>query len=87
MGSSKAMYDSDPKEQIIDIRYYFHIICLFSQFREHDIPFETRVCIDNKLFVGLWYDVTGRDKSTNSPIITKNDQVIEPPDPTVGLLM
>lgn len=53
------------------------------KFREYDVPFETRVCIDSHIFVGLWYNVIGRDESTHKPSIARNEYLVDPPDATV----
>ncbi|PIC54700.1 hypothetical protein B9Z55_003843 [Caenorhabditis nigoni] len=45
-GTSDAQLDGDILNQIVDIR-------------EYDVPFHMRVSIDEKIFVGLWYDVKG----------------------------
>ncbi|EFO95728.1 hypothetical protein CRE_13961 [Caenorhabditis remanei] len=43
---SVDLIDGDILNQIVDIR-------------EYDVPFHMRVSIDEKIFVGLWYDVKG----------------------------
>ncbi|VDK25182.1 unnamed protein product, partial [Anisakis simplex] len=50
--------------------------------REHDVPYEMRVCIDEKLFVGSWYQVVGRD-SNRRPSIKPHPTLIDQPDPVV----
>ncbi|UMM15271.1 hypothetical protein L5515_002763 [Caenorhabditis briggsae] len=45
-GTSDAQLNGDILNQIVDIR-------------EYDVPFHMRVSIDEKIFVGLWYDVKG----------------------------
>ena len=45
-----------------------------------------RVCIDEKFFVGLWYTVIGRDVDTQRPIIKRNEDLIDQPDPVVCLI-
>ncbi|VIO96069.1 DNA polymerase family B, exonuclease domain containing protein [Brugia malayi] len=50
--------------------------------REHDLPYQMRVCIDLEVFVGLWYRVTGRDLD-RKPKITRHPTLIDPPEPVV----
>lgn len=60
----------DIKERIIDIR-------------EYDLPYQMRMCIDKKIFVGLWYTVQGRNPLTKLPSIKRNENLVDPPDPVV----
>ncbi|VDK84402.1 unnamed protein product [Litomosoides sigmodontis] len=70
LGSRKVVFDEgDVLEKIIDMR-------------EHDIPYQMRVCIDLEVFVGLWYRVTGRDFD-RKPKITRHPTLIDPPEPIV----
>lgn len=55
----------------------------YMRFREYDLPYHMRVCIDEKLFVGRWYDIMGRDPLTNLPSIKPNTEKIDPPEPMV----
>lgn len=50
-------------------------------FREHDVPHHVRVSIDSNIFCGTWYSVRGR--GNEPPLITKKDDMIEPPEPIV----
>ncbi|KAI1730437.1 DNA polymerase family b, exonuclease domain-containing protein [Ditylenchus destructor] len=70
MGATEKARDGEVYEQIIDIR-------------EHDLPYHMRVCIDKRIFVGLWYTVRGRSPTTNLPLIERNTEVVDPPDPVV----
>ncbi|CAO4363568.1 unnamed protein product [Caenorhabditis nigoni] len=58
-GTSDAQLDGDILNQIVDIR-------------EYDVPFHMRVSIDRKIFVGLWYDVTGFGRK-EVPTIKRKD--------------
>ncbi|CAL7943087.1 unnamed protein product [Xylocopa violacea] len=49
--------------------------------REYDIPHHVRVSIDMKIFCGSWYTV--KTRGNDVPIITKRDDIVEPPDPIV----
>lgn len=69
-GVNKVTLEGDPIEQIIDIR-------------EYDLPYHMRVCIDEKIFVGLWYTICGCDPSDQKPKITRNTELIVAPDPVV----
>ncbi|KAI6196280.1 DNA polymerase epsilon catalytic subunit A [Aphelenchoides besseyi] len=70
MGCDTGNQFGEPHEQITDIR-------------EYDLPYHMRVCIDNKIFAGLWYDVVGLDERTRKPTITRNVDIVEPFDPVV----
>ena len=48
-------------------------------FREYDIPYHIRVSIDNKIFVGSWYNVKIRGIGIQ-PDIIKNSELLEIPD-------
>ncbi|VDN01879.1 unnamed protein product [Thelazia callipaeda] len=50
--------------------------------REHDLPYQMRVCIDLEVCVGLWYRVTGRDLS-RKPKIIRHPTLIDPPEPII----
>jgi len=52
---------------------------LLVDIREHDVPYHVRVSIDKSIYVGSWYQVKSRG-STEPPIITKRDDLIERPD-------
>ncbi|CAB3408448.1 unnamed protein product [Caenorhabditis bovis] len=59
-GNSKTeSQDGDILSQIVDIR-------------EYDVPFHMRVSIDEKIFVGLWYDVKGIGPN-RIPVIKRKD--------------
>ncbi|KOC70592.1 DNA polymerase epsilon catalytic subunit A [Habropoda laboriosa] len=62
------MQTIDFKDNILDIR-------------EYDVPHHVRMSIDMKIFCGSWYSV--RTRGSEVPIITKRDDIIEPPDPIV----
>ena len=47
--------------------------------REHDMPLHVRVSIDKSIFVGSWYDVVCKG-SSEQPVITKREDLIERPD-------
>ncbi|KAM3720644.1 DNA polymerase epsilon catalytic subunit [Dirofilaria immitis] len=69
-GSREAQSDEGGVlEKIIDLR-------------EHDLPYQMRVCIDIEVFVGLWYRVTGRDYD-RKPKITRHPTLIDPPEPII----
>lgn len=70
MGTFRAEQEGEVFEYIIDIR-------------EFDLPYHMRVCIDEKIFVGLWYSICGRDPETQQPSIKRNTALVEPPDPIV----
>uniref|UniRef100_A0A1I7UZR9 DNA polymerase epsilon catalytic subunit n=1 Tax=Caenorhabditis tropicalis TaxID=1561998 RepID=A0A1I7UZR9_9PELO len=57
--SGDSQLDGDILNQIVDIR-------------EYDVPFHMRVSIDEKIFVGLWYDVKGIGPN-RVPTIRKKD--------------
>lgn len=42
-----------------------------------------RVCIDERIFVGLWYTVQGKNPKTKLPSIKRNMNIVDPPDPVV----
>ncbi|XP_076247642.1 DNA polymerase epsilon catalytic subunit 1 [Calliopsis andreniformis] len=65
----------DQKKQTID--FTDNILDI----REYDVPHHVRVSIDMKIFCGSWYSVKTRGHDV--PIITKRDDIIEPPDPIV----
>ncbi|KZC07383.1 PREDICTED: DNA polymerase epsilon catalytic subunit A [Dufourea novaeangliae] len=65
----------DPKKQIID--FTDNILDI----REYDVPHHVRVSIDMKIFCGNWYSVKTRGNET--PIITRREDIIEPPEPIV----
>uniref|UniRef100_A0A915CMU3 DNA polymerase epsilon catalytic subunit n=1 Tax=Ditylenchus dipsaci TaxID=166011 RepID=A0A915CMU3_9BILA len=69
-GGTRKVQDVDVNEHIVDIR-------------EYDLPYHMRVCIDKRLFVGLWYTVMGRDPCTLLPSIVRNTELVDPPDPVV----
>ncbi|KAL3088186.1 hypothetical protein niasHS_008047 [Heterodera schachtii] len=69
-GAGKTHFDDGPLEQIVDIR-------------EYDLPFDMRVCIDQQFFVGQWYTVLGRDPTTKKPSISRNEALVDPPEPVV----
>jgi len=50
-------------------------------FREHDVPHHVRVSIDANIFCGIWYSVKSR--GSEPPIITRKEDMIEPPEPIV----
>lgn len=50
-------------------------------FREYDVPHHVRVSIDTNIFCGSWYSVKSR--GTEPPIITRQEDMIEPPEPIV----
>uniref|UniRef100_A0A914D6Q0 DNA polymerase epsilon catalytic subunit n=1 Tax=Acrobeloides nanus TaxID=290746 RepID=A0A914D6Q0_9BILA len=68
LGSAQYENMREVYQEIIDIR-------------EYDLPYHMRVCIDEKFFVGLWYTVIGRDVDTQRPIIKRNEDLIDQPDP------
>uniref|UniRef100_A0AC34GQD3 DNA polymerase epsilon catalytic subunit n=1 Tax=Panagrolaimus sp. ES5 TaxID=591445 RepID=A0AC34GQD3_9BILA len=70
LGAFRADKEGEVFEYIIDIR-------------EYDLPYHMRVCIDEKIFVGLWYSVCGRNTATQLPSIKRNDDIIDPPEPIV----
>lgn len=39
-----------------------------------------RVCIDKKIFAGLWYTIVAKDPQTNIPLIIKNEDIVNPPE-------
>ncbi|KYN13843.1 PREDICTED: DNA polymerase epsilon catalytic subunit A [Trachymyrmex cornetzi] len=49
--------------------------------REHDVPHHVRVSIDANIFCGIWYSV--KSKGNEPPIITRKEDMIEPPEPIV----
>ncbi|XP_053980973.1 DNA polymerase epsilon catalytic subunit 1 [Hylaeus volcanicus] len=63
------------KRQIID--FMDNILDI----REYDVPHHVRISIDKKIFCGSWYSVKTRGNEV--PIITKREDMIEPPDPIV----
>ncbi|TKR92593.1 hypothetical protein L596_007218 [Steinernema carpocapsae] len=69
LGARREDKEVELLEQIIDIR-------------EHDVPYHMRVCIDEKIFCGLWYTAVGRD-TNRRPSITRNANLIDQPDPCV----
>ncbi|XP_035733285.1 DNA polymerase epsilon catalytic subunit 1-like isoform X2 [Vespa mandarinia] len=58
----------DHMENILDIR-------------EYDVPHHQRVSIDAGIFCGAWYSV--KSKGSEPAIITRRNDIIEPPDPIV----
>ncbi|PKK17899.1 hypothetical protein A306_00000059 [Columba livia] len=50
--------------------------------REYDVPYHVRVSIDLKIHVAHWYNVRYRG-STYPPEITRQDDLVERPDPVV----
>uniref|UniRef100_A0A915M8J6 DNA polymerase epsilon catalytic subunit n=1 Tax=Meloidogyne javanica TaxID=6303 RepID=A0A915M8J6_MELJA len=50
---------------------------------EYDLPFDMRVCIDGRFFVGHWYTVVGLDLATQKPLIELNPSLVEPPEPII----
>lgn len=42
-----------------------------------------RVCIDERIFVGLWYTVQGKNPKTKLPLIKRNMNIVDPPDSVV----
>uniref|UniRef100_A0A158Q8A2 DNA polymerase epsilon catalytic subunit n=1 Tax=Elaeophora elaphi TaxID=1147741 RepID=A0A158Q8A2_9BILA len=70
LGSREVLFDEGGVlEKIVDLR-------------EHDLPYQMRVCIDMEVFVGLWYRVTGRDFD-RKPKITRHPTLIDPPEPII----
>nr|CAD2190862.1 unnamed protein product [Meloidogyne enterolobii] len=69
-GKGDKYADVSPLEQIMDIR-------------EYDLPFDMRVCIDGRFFVGHWYTVVGLDLATQKPLIELNPSLVEPPEPII----
>uniref|UniRef100_A0A915Q6B6 DNA polymerase epsilon catalytic subunit n=1 Tax=Setaria digitata TaxID=48799 RepID=A0A915Q6B6_9BILA len=70
LGAQETLSDEgDVIEKIIDLR-------------EHDLPYQMRVCIDLEVFVGLWYRVTGRDLD-RKPKIIRHSTLIDPPEPII----
>ncbi|XP_017892120.1 DNA polymerase epsilon catalytic subunit A [Ceratina calcarata] len=49
--------------------------------REHDVPHHVRASIDLKICCANWYTV--RTRGHEIPIITKREDIVEPPDPIV----
>ncbi|OAD60585.1 DNA polymerase epsilon catalytic subunit A [Eufriesea mexicana] len=49
--------------------------------REYDVPHHVRASIDMKICCGNWYSV--KTRGNDVPIITKRDDIVEPPDPIV----
>lgn len=49
--------------------------------REYDVPHHQRVSIDVGIFCGAWYSV--KSKGSEPAIITRRNDIIEPPDPIV----
>ncbi|MFH4974025.1 hypothetical protein AB6A40_000734 [Gnathostoma spinigerum] len=68
-GDRDARDDGEILEKIVDIR-------------EHDLPYQMRVCIDEKYFIGAWYEVIGRDASRR-PSIKRHPSLIDQPEPVV----
>uniref|UniRef100_A0A1I7SFS8 DNA polymerase epsilon catalytic subunit n=1 Tax=Bursaphelenchus xylophilus TaxID=6326 RepID=A0A1I7SFS8_BURXY len=62
--------DRDLIDYIIDIR-------------EYDLPYHMRVCVDNKIFAGLWYTVQCLNPETQKPSIVRNTDRVEPIEPVV----
>lgn len=70
LGADQRTIAGEAAEQVVDIR-------------EYDLPYHMRVCIDKRIFAGLWYDVRGVDPATQLPRITRNPDRVEPMDPVV----
>ncbi|XP_066584539.1 DNA polymerase epsilon catalytic subunit 1 isoform X2 [Prorops nasuta] len=49
--------------------------------REYDVPHHIRISIDKKIFCGAWYLV--KTMGNDLPIITRREDIIEPPEPIV----
>ncbi|EFN67414.1 DNA polymerase epsilon catalytic subunit A [Camponotus floridanus] len=49
--------------------------------REYDVPHHVRVSIDVNIFCGTWYSV--KTRGSEPPIITRKEDMIEPPEPIV----
>ncbi|XP_028047433.2 DNA polymerase epsilon catalytic subunit 1 [Monomorium pharaonis] len=49
--------------------------------REYDVPHHVRVSIDANIFCGIWYSV--KTRGNDPPIITRKEDMIEPPEPIV----
>lgn len=47
------------------------------------MPYHVRVAIDLKVCCGSWYTVKPRGSSTEIPLITKREDLLERPDPIV----
>ncbi|CAL8111322.1 unnamed protein product [Orchesella dallaii] len=48
--------------------------------REYDVPYHVRVSIDNKIFVGLWYNIKLQIGVSYKPTIQRQTDIIESPD-------
>ncbi|KAG7199297.1 hypothetical protein KM043_018152 [Ampulex compressa] len=67
--------ETHEKKQIVD--HMDNILDI----REYDVPHHVRVSIDAKIFCGSWYSV--KTRGTEPAIITRRDDIIEPPEPIV----
>jgi len=86
-GKGDKYADVSPLEQIMDIRFFIFLFKFFPIFSsEYDLPFDMRVCIDGRFFVGHWYTVVGLDLATQKPLIELNPSLVEPPEPIVNLI-
>lgn len=56
------------------------MVCIYL-YREYDVPHHVRASIDMKIYCGSWYSV--KTRGNDLPIITKRDDMVEPPDPIV----
>lgn len=61
--------------------YFYAFVWYIYIYREYDVPHHVRMSIDRKICCGRWYSVKTRMHEV--PIITKRDDIIEPPDPIV----
>ncbi|CAK5075393.1 unnamed protein product [Meloidogyne enterolobii] len=82
-GKGDKYADVSPLEQIMDIRFFSFYLNFFHFSSEYDLPFDMRVCIDGRFFVGHWYTVVGLDLATQKPLIELNSSLVEPPEPII----
>ncbi|GMT29096.1 hypothetical protein PFISCL1PPCAC_20393 [Pristionchus fissidentatus] len=59
------------------------VLTKFIDIREHDVPLDCRVSIDEKLFVGKWFTVCGMDKNRRPSIKDHSRGSYDPVDPIV----
>ncbi|CAD5218192.1 unnamed protein product [Bursaphelenchus okinawaensis] len=56
---------------------------LIIDIREYDLPYQMRVCVDNKIFAGLWYTVECLNPETQKPSVVRNFDKVEPLEPVI----
>ncbi|KAF8369177.1 pole-1, partial [Pristionchus pacificus] len=59
------------------------VLTKFIDMREHDVPLDCRVSIDEKIFVGKWYSIVGMGKDRKPSIKDHARGALEPVDPIV----